>query len=185
MTPEPVWVDLGLPSGILWAKANLGATLPGSPGVYFSWGNTEGHPVGAGYDFSQEVYDATPAAAISDNLSLEQDAARVNLGSPWRMPTIAEFQELFDNCASVWTTMNGVDGRLFTSNINGRTLFLPAAGLYDGTLLNYRGMGGFYWSSSFNNASNARCLYLDNSTVNPHSSNYRRWGFSVRAVREA
>lgn len=185
MTPEPVWVDLGLPSGLLWAKANLGATVPESAGIYFSWGNTDGHPAGAGYDFSQETYDATSAASISENISLSEDAARANLGTPWRMPTAAEFLELFDNCTVIWTTLNGVNGRLFTSNINGNTLFFPAAGYYSGTSLIYRGSYGSYWSSTFVSATNARYLNFNSSNVNPQYSGERREGFSIRAVRSA
>lgn len=185
MTPEPSWVDLGLPSGLLWARTNLGATVPESPGVYFSWGNTDGHPAGAGYDFSQEVYDMTPGAAISEDLSLEHDAARYNLGTPWRMPSAAEFQELYDNCTSVWTTLNGVNGRLFTSNVNGKTLFIPAAGDCDGTILSNRGSVGLYWSTSYYSETQALVLFLNSSVVNPQYNNNRRYGFSVRAVREA
>lgn len=183
MTPEPTWVDLGLPSGLLWARANLGATVPESYGTYFSWGNTEGHPAGAGYNFSQIVYNATPAAAIAEDLSLEHDAARVNLGTPWRMPTTDEFKELIDNCSSIWTTLNGVYGRLFTSNVNGNTLFFPAAGCYEGTALQDRGSRGFYWSSTYISSTSARNLSFNSSSVNPQISNVRSDGFSVRAVR--
>lgn len=185
MTPEPEWVDLGLPSGLLWAKANLGATLPESYGLYFSWGNTEGHPAGAGYDFSQEVYNTTPAAAISEDLSLEQDAARAILGAPWRMPTAAEFQELVDNCSSVWATLNGVKGRLFTSNVNGKTLFFPAAGDYNGTSLNYRGEDGDYWSSTYRSSTQAAIMIFHTSSIDPQYDGLRRFGVSVRAVRPA
>lgn len=185
MTPEPEWVDLGLPSGLLWAKANLGATVPESPGIYFSWGNTEGHPTGAGYDFSQEVYNTTPAAAISNNLSLDQDAARAVLGSPWRMPSSAELQELYDNCTHVWSTLNGVNGILFTSNVNGKTLFLPAAGFYNGTVLTGLGASGRYWSSTYESATGALNLSFSSSSVLPHDNNGRRYGFSIRAVRSA
>lgn len=185
MTPEPEWVDLGLPSGLLWAKANLGATLPESPGVYFSWGNTEGHPVGAGYDFSQAVYNETPAAAITEDLSLVQDAARANLGAPWRMPTAAEYQELVDNCTSVWTSLNGMNGLLFTSNVNGKTLFFPAAGHFSGSSLILRGSSGYYWSSTYNSATYARSLDFNSSDVSPQYDGSRRFGFTVRAVRPA
>ena len=174
-----------MPSGLLWRKFNLGATRPDSDGVYFSWGNTDGHPAGAGYDFSQEVYDTTPGAAITEDLSLSQDAARAGLGAPWRMPTAAEFQELFDNCTSVWTSLNGVNGRLFTSNVNGKTLFFPAAGYYNGTSINGRRSSGDYWSSTYDSANGARYLNFFISGVNPQSVNNRRFGFSVRAVREA
>lgn len=168
-----------------WAKCNIGATVPESYGLYFSWGNTDGHPAGAGYDFSQEVYDETPAAAISENIPLEEDAARANLGDPWRMPTIEEFQELHDNCTHVWTTLNGVNGYLFTSNVNGNAIFLPAAGIYDGTTLKNRGLGGDYWSATFSDVTRARNLYFNSSTISPANFSERRYGFSVRAVQDS
>lgn len=158
--------------------------MPESAGLYLSWGNTDGHPAGAGYDFSQDVYDETPAASISADLTLNEDAARANLGAPWRMPTAAEFQELYDNCSNIWTTLNGVNGRMFTSNVNGNTLFFPAAGRYNGTLLNNRGSGGFYWSSTYGSATNARVLDFTNSGVSPQDNSSRRYGFPVRAVQD-
>lgn len=173
---------MGLPSGLLWASCNVGSSDPVKPGIYFSWGNTEGHAEGSGYDFSQAVYETTPAAAITTNLSLSQDAARAVLGAPWRMPTSAEYEELYNNCTTVWTMLNGVYGRLFTSNVNGNTLFLPAAGGYNGTSLNSRGSRGYYWSSSYLSATNARYLSFSSSNVNPQSIDSRRFGFSVRAV---
>ena len=173
---------MGLPSGLLWASSNVGAEKPSDLGLYFSWGNVEGHLIGEGYDFTQEVYDSTPAADIVTNLSLDQDAARVNLDVPWRMPTANEFQELFDNCTWVWTTLNGVDGALFTSSVNGNTLFFPAAGLYNGTLLSNRGTDGHYWASTYNSETNARNLFFKSTTVNPQLNSLRRYGFTVRAV---
>ena len=175
-------VDMGLPSGMQWANCNIGAEKPSDYGLYFSWGNTEGHAEGSGYAFSQATYDQTPAAGIETDLSLEQDAARVNLGEPWRMPTAAEFKELVDNCTSVWETLNGVAGVLFTSNVNGNTLFFPAAGNYNGTSLTGRETTGFYWASSYFSATNAGDLRFDSSNVNPQNSSTRRFGFSVRAV---
>lgn len=150
--------------------------------MYFSWGNLDGHAERSGYNFSQAVYDATPAAAITANLSLSQDAARANLGAPWRMPTAAEFQELYNNCTSVWTTLKGVNGLLFTSNVNGNTLFFPAAGYYNGTSLSSRGSNAGYWSSSYGSDTNARLLTFGSSTIYPQGYNSRRLGFSVRAV---
>lgn len=173
---------MGLPSGIQWANCNVGAEKVSDPGLYFSWGNTEGHAEGSGYDFSPDVYDATPAAAITADLSLSQDAARANLGQPWRMPTAAEFQELYDNCTCVWTTINGVNGHLFTSNVNGNSIFFPAAGYYDGTSLGYRGSRGYYWSSTYDSATSARYLNFYSSSVNPQNIGGRRNGFPVRAV---
>ena len=173
---------MGLPSGIQWASCNIGAEDPSDLGLYFSWGNVEGHAIGEGYSFSQQVYDTTPGAEIESNLSLEQDAARAYLGAPWRMPTAADYQELIDNCSSVWTTLNGVPGRLFTSNVNGNTLFFPAAGIYSFITLSGRGSYGDYWSSTFNSATNARNFAFNDSSIVPQDSGSRRYGFSVRAV---
>lgn len=185
--PEQNFVEI---AGIKWAKGNIvedgnGGYKVGNEtdyGCYFSWGNTEAHAEGSGYDFSQAVYDTTPAAAIAANLSLSQDAARANLGAPWRMPTAAEFQALYDNCTSEWTTLNGVNGLLFTSEVDGKTLFFPAAGYYDGTSLNNRGSSGDYWSSTYYSATSARNLNFNSSNVNPQYNFTRRCGFSVRAV---
>lgn len=174
-----------MPSGLLWAKANIGASSPEQPGMYFSWGNIEGHVAGTGYDFSQEVYNTTPGAAVSANLSLDHDAARESLGAPWRMPSDIEFQELYDNCTKVWTSLNGLNGILFISNVNGRQLFFPAAGYYHDTTLTGRGSIGGYWSRSFVSETNARFLYFNESEVEPQNNGQRRSGFSIRAVRSA
>lgn len=175
-------VDMGLPSGVQWASCNIGAEKPSDPGLYFSWGNIEGHKEGEGYDFSQAVYAETPGSSIDTDLTLDQDAARANLGAPWHTPTAAEFQELYDNCTCVWTTLNGVKGHLFTSNVNGNTLFFPAAGFYNGTSLSSRGSYGDYWSSTYLSATSARNLNFNSSGVSPQDSYGRRYGFSVRAV---
>lgn len=175
-------IDMGLPSGLQWASSNVGAAKPSDLGLYFSWGNIEGHEEDEGYDFTQATYSGTTAAAINTDLSLEQDAARAYLGAPWRMPTAAEFQELYDNCTVVWTTLDGVYGSLFTSNVNGKRLFFPAAGLYDGTTHKNLGSVGYCWSATFFSATNALSLYFKSSEVNPQFSGSRRYGFSVRAV---
>ena len=175
-------VDMGLPSGVQWASCNIGAERPSESGLYFSWGNTEGHAEGSDYPFSQQEYDTTPAADISTNLSLSEDAANAYLGGQWRMPTAAEFNELRENCTVLWTTLHGVAGRLFTSNINGSTIFLPAVGYYNGTSLRDHGTDGYYWSATYNSATIANNLSFNGSNVVPQNTNYRRSGFPVRAV---
>ena len=179
------FVDLALPSGVLWADKNIGAATPYEHGLYFSWGNVIGHAEGSGYDFSDAVYAETPGAALTGNVpvNITYDAARHNLGSPCRLPTVGEFQELNSNCDSEWTDEDGVAGRRFTSRINGNSIFFPASGYYDGTTLSYRGSYGLYWSSSFYSASHAYGLYFYSSYVNPASNSIRRYGFSVRAVQ--
>ena len=122
------YVDLGLPSGLKWAKCNVGATSPEEYGLYFAWGETTGYtgeqvPGVRAFDFASYT-----ALGISANLTLEQDAAHANLGGNWRMPTQAECQELFDNCNVVWTddyNGTGVAGMMFTSKVNGNSVFFP------------------------------------------------------------
>ena len=163
---------------------NVGASSPEEIGLFFSWGNSPGHAEGAGYDFSDEVYNETPGAAIKANLTLAEDMARQSLGSPWRMPTAAEFKELVDNCTSVWTTQNGVTGRLFTSNVNGNSIFLPAAGYYDGTTLEERGVEGCYWASTYHSETDD-AFYLDfyEKEIIPENYISRSTGQLVRAVQ--
>ena len=179
------FVDLALPSGLLWADKNIGASTPYEHGLYFSWGNVTGHAEGSGYDFSDAVYAETDGAALTGNIPVNNtyDMARHNLGSPCRLPTVGEFQELNSNCTSEWTDEDGVAGRRFTSNINGNSIFFPASGYYDGTSLDGRGSSGLYWSSSYISATYAYNLTFISSGVRPADDYYRRFGFSVRAVQ--
>jgi hypothetical protein len=162
---------------------NVGASAPEESGLYFSWGNSPGHAEGSGYNFSQEVYPETPGAAIEANLTLAEDMARQSLGAPWRMPTAAEFQELYDNCTSVWTTQNGVTGILFTSNVNGNSIFFPAAGYYDGTSLEVKEEEGCYWSSTYIDSRDADYMDIVEDGAYPQMSVGRSLGQSVRAVQ--
>ena len=179
------FVDLALPSGLLWCEHNIGATTPYEHGLYFSWGNVIGHAEGSGYDFSDAVYAETPGAALTGNIPVNgtYDLARHNMGAPCRLPTVGEFQELNSNCDSEWTDEDGVAGRRFTSRINGNSVFFPASGNYDGTSLNSRGSYGLYWSSSYGSAADAYILYFNSSNVYPANSNGRRLGFTARAVQ--
>ena len=179
------FVDLALPSGLLWCEHNIGATSPYEHGLYFSWGNVIGHAEGSGYDFSDAVYAQTPGAALTGNVPVNTtyDAARHNMGAPCRLPTVGEFQELNSNCDSEWTDEDGVAGRRFTSRINGNSIFFPASGNYDGTTLYGRGSTGYYWSSSYISATLAYRLSFNSSSVNPAYSNDRRYGFTARAVQ--
>ena len=179
------FVDLALPSGLLWCEHNVGASTPYEHGLYFSWGNVTGHAEGSGYDFSDAVYAETPGAALTGNIPVNgtYDLARHNMGAPCRLPTVGEFQELNSNCDSEWTDEDGVAGRRFTSRINGNSIFFPASGSYNGTSLNYRGSIGYYWSSSYYSATNAYYLNFGSSNVSPAYNNNRRYGFTARAVQ--
>ena len=179
------FVDLALPSGLLWCEHNIGATTPYEHGLYFSWGNVTGHAEGSGYDFSDAVYAETAGAALTGNIPTNNtyDMARHNMGSPCRLPTVGEFQELNSNCTSEWTDEDGVAGRRFTSNINGNSIFFPASGYYNGTTLDYRGSYGNYWSSSYISETYAYDMGFYSDGVYPADYNNRRLGFSVRAVQ--
>ena len=181
-------VDLALPSGVLWCEHNVGASTPYEDGLYFSWGNITGHTGDDGYDFGTSndgPYASTDGAALTGNIPTNgtYDAARHNMGAPWRMPTQPEFQELNDNCTSEWTDEDGVAGRRFTSNHNGNSVFFPASGRRYGTSLYSRGSDGYYWSSSLYSSTGGYDLHFDSGGVYPASGNYRFYGFSVRAVQ--
>ena len=179
----PVAVDLGLPSGVKWADRNVGAKSPEEPGLFFSWGNVEGVEIGKVCDFSEEAYAETEGAKLKGVLDASHDAATVNLGAPWRMPTDEEFQELYDNCDREWTTENGYYGVRFTSKINGKSIFFSASGNGAGSSWNSRGAYGNYWSRSFYSSRFARYLYFNSGGVTPQNTFHRYRGFSVRPVQ--
>ena len=200
--PTGDWVDLGLPSGLLWATRNVGASSPEDYGDYFAWGETSPKSYYSWgtyhYSCADNLYSLTKYCndsdygcnGYTDNLTILQpgdDAATANWGSGARMPTKQEWEELENYCSSVWTTQDGVNGRRFTGP-NGNSLFLPAAGgrwhneFYD------LGGYGIYWSSS---------LYTDEpdvawefyfgsfGTYVDYNGYYGRYfGRSVRVVRE-
>ena len=181
-------VDLALPSGVLWADKNIGATTPYEDGLYFSWGNITGHTGDDGYDFGTDnegPYASTPGAEMTGNIptNTTYDAARHNMGAPWRMPTVGEFQELAANCDSEWTDEDGVAGRRFTSRINGNSIFFPASGSRYGTGLYNRGSNGYYWSASLYSQTYGYNLNFNSGGVTPANNDYRFNGFSVRAVQ--
>ena len=182
------FVDLALPSGLLWCEHNVGASTPYEDGLYFSWGNVTGHTGDDGYDFgtaNDGPYASTPGASLTGNIPTNgtYDAARHNMGAPCRMPTVGEFQELNAQCDSEWTDEDGVAGRRFTSRINGNSIFVPASGYRGGTGLYNRGSNGFYWSASLHSAAYGYYLYFGSGGVRPASNDGRFLGFSVRAVQ--
>ena len=181
------FVDLGLPSGLLWATCNVGATSPEQTGLWFAWGETVGYTaeqVTSGVrKFDKISYNAKE---IKSNLAPEQDAARANLGGNWRIPTKDEFQELIDNCDVMWTADyngTGVAGRVFTSKVNGNSVFFPAAGYYNGSSVYSVGSYGFYLSASWYSSSGAWELAFDSGGQYLYGCG-RCCGQSVRGVCE-
>lgn len=180
---QPVTVDLGLPSGLKWADRNVGAKSPEDPGLFFSWGNVEGVEFGKVCNFNEGAYAKTKGSQLKGDIDHTHDAATVNMGEPWRMPNDDEFQELYDNCSWEWTTENGYYGVRFTSKINGNSIFLPASGIGVSTSWSARGSYGYYWSSSFSSARDARYLFFYSGGVGPQNDDSRYGGFAVRAVQ--
>ena len=196
---HPHMIDLGLPSGTLWACCNIGAKSPTEYGDYFAWGETQPKSV---YDWSTYKWGTVKNEltkyctdsqwgqfGLVDNkteLDLDDDAAYVNWGSDWRMPSREQLQELLDNCTSEWTTFNGVGGRLFKSHNNSASLFLPVAGYRYGSWLYDSGSYSGYWSRILVTSYPYGAYYLKfqsgNVSLNPWPNN-RINGQCVRAVR--
>lgn len=196
------YVDLGLPSGTLWATCNVGATKPTEYGDLFAWGETAtkdtfSYKICKKYKFFKikdeklefTKYNTDSDYGAVDNMNVletQDDAATVNWGGSWRMPTEKEMKELRDGCDWEWT-MNykgsGVAGRVGKSKYNGNTVFLPAAGYGDNYGRRREGRSGGYWSSSLNHIfpDNSYDLYINSGDVCIYS-NGRYYGLSVRAV---
>ncbi len=208
---DELLVDLGLPSGNLWATRNVDVTrqngFAASPYQYecsfFSWGNTEGkNPISnSAFDYNwgsrnEGTYANTPGAALKADVGLSDDFGRFNLGGEWRLPTTEDFAELFNSSYTKYVdangdevtgtnklvTVNGVVGIRLMSLINGKTIFFPCSGNGIGTLWDSRGKNGGYWSSSIYSATHSRFLYIYSSGVNPQNINSRFYGFACRPV---
>lgn len=176
------YVDLGLPSGLLWAKCNVGASTEADLGLYFQWGDTEGYVKNSGYNFSEANYRAKGLNYISTDLDLAHDAAHANMGGKWRMPTKAEFQELYDNTDVTWTYTDVGDYCKFTNKTDAsKYIFMPAAGFYYGSSLSDSNQFGYYWSSECFDGSFAYHSIL-NQYVQRTDYTDRYLGNSVRGV---
>lgn len=194
---NPEWVDLGLPSGTLWATRNIGANSPEDYGDYFAWGEIEPKEI---YNWSTYKWCSGSVVTLKkyctqgnygtvDNkteLDPEDDAAYVNWGSSWRMPSADQQQELCDKCTWQWVTKNGVNGCLVIGP-NGKTLFLPAAGWRYDNALNRVGSSGDYWSRTLGSGLSNGAYRLIFRTGNIFRIGFdlgsRTDGFPVRAVR--
>lgn len=198
------YIDLGLPSGTLWATCNVGATTPEGYGDYFAWGETQPKD---NYSWStyrycmgsentltkycnNEYFSYNGYADYLAVLQPNDDAAKVNWGYGWCMPSKDQWWELRQNTTQTWTTQNGINGYLFTAR-NGNGLFLPVAGYRWDYDFYHAGSSGHYWS---------RSLYTDGTFYEKKPYNawnfrfysgycgmdsyYRKCGLSVRPVRQ-
>jgi len=219
--PAALVVDMGLPSGVKWAARDIDLTKPGgfceTPFIYeksfFSWGNIDGHNPSSvsAFDYNWggvneqepyyegQPYGSTPGNTLTGNIAVGEDfdAARANLGAPWRMPTSAEFAELFANIIYIDANGNEVDttktdkrvsvndvmGLYIESRINGARLFFSCSGYGNGRSWNYRGSFGYYWSATWYSARLARHLYFYSGGVNPQVNINRYFGFALRPVQ--
>ena len=181
-------VDLGV--SVKWATCNLGATKPEEYGNYYAWGETT---TKSDYSWSTYKYGSDALTkyctdshygTVDNKTTLEagDDAATQNWGGNWRMPTIEEWEELFEKCTWKWTTLNGVNGYEVKAT-NGNSIFLPAAGCRDYDELYDAGSYGYFWSSSLSTSypSSAQGVSFGSGTRRTGSSR-RHCGHSVRPV---
>lgn len=192
---EHEWVDLGLPSGTLWATCNIGANSPEEYGDYFAWGDTEpkdtynwstykwckGSPTKLTKYCTSSVNGYNGFVDGKTKLDLEDDAAYTRWGALWRTPSYEQQTELRTQCAWTWTKCNGVNGYLVTG-LNGNTLFLPSAGYRSEGALECAGDYGRYWSCSLDSPLHAYVLGFDSGCLDWFAP-YRFSGLTVRAVR--
>lgn len=199
-TPSIEIVDLGLTSGLLWAKTNLGAQTETDYGNYYQWAATtplhvEGTAVDPAADWSSCPYctDLIDGSTFSkytgsdySTLQTSDDVAASKF-TGYRMPTKEDFEELISETNKEWTSINGVYGYKFTNKSDSsKYIFLPAASSCSGSNLDGVGEGGNYWSSSLdtNYPYSAWHLFFDNEEVDMYNDN-RYYGFSIRPVKPA
>ena len=197
-------VDLGLPSGIKWASTNIGAENPEDYGAYFAWAETSayGNDCNDAHTFYWAQYKWSDGSSVQlikynnnsefgqevDNkttIELTDDAARVQWGEPWRMPTDADFAELVNNTVSEWTEVNGVKGRKFSSKTNDNFIFLPVAGQRIFARLHDVGVRGRYWTSTlYETSPNYGHSFGIGETYAYSYYDLRYYGFSIRPVTQ-
>ena len=184
------FVDLGL--SVKWATCNIGAKTPEEYGDYFAWGETSPK---SNYEWYNLKYcndnngDSFSKYNISDNrtvLELNDDAAHVNWGGNWRMPTDSNFHELLDKCTLELTCMNNILGFKVTSKMNDKSIFFPFTEWHAATKWRDAGMHGYYWSSSLDvshgNCHSAMYLFIQTSFHNNTGPICRRNGYLIRPV---
>ncbi len=195
---EHEYVDLGLPSGTLWATCNIGASLPSDCGEYFSWGEISTKPDFDASTYSYVSSNEKPTKYCNDasfgndgfvdnliTLEPSDDVATSQWGSGWCMPTKQQWDELRTHCKWMRTVRDGKKGSE-VKGPNGNTIFLPATGKRDAwnKAPGHVGEIGYYWTSSLytDNPQNAWYLYFGSGSAGI-SSNYRYFGLAIRAVK--
>ncbi len=196
------YVDLGLPSGTLWATCNVGASTPEDYGDYFAWGETSpkqrydwdtykwcitNQSVGLGGVWLTKYCTDSDDGSVDGKTELDftDDAAFANWGPSWRMSTVEQQQELCEYTTVYWVSRNGVWGVLATGP-NGNTIFLPASGVRIYDTIYFLNINGIFWSrtlQSDNNSYDGKLMSFGRSSFSAGGSNDRYYGHSVRPVR--
>ena len=185
------YVDLGLPSGTMWATCNVGASKPEDWGLLFQFGRVDGYLYNDKHNqFKTGDTPLTTSGKIykeNEILDLADDAAHVNMGGAWKMPTNDQLKELYKNTKHEIETINGVKGMLFASNINKRQLFIPfmQGYWYNGTWYSLNKSYINMWSSQVRVSSTVYAYRIYCSSANGVYVNnffYRSAAFSVRGV---
>lgn len=215
---EPV--DMGLPSGLLWSAVEIDITQPGNVSAtpftyrksFFSWGNVEGHnPIpgraefaynwgtvrGASPYYEGMVYGTTPGAALAIDIPPAMDAARIFLGSPWRMPSVDDMNELLSSCDFLMSdgvtpipssernkmvSVNGFYGIYLRSRYNGRIIFIAAAGYGQRLVWSLTGVQGYLWLSTWGDEKSAGRLRMTTNGIVVDTDGERYRGFPIRPV---
>ncbi|MGM9860560.1 MAG: protein kinase, partial [Muribaculaceae bacterium] len=173
------WVDLGL--SVKWATCNVGASSPSGYGDYYAWGE-----VSTKTEYTEENSRTYKNSNYNFNIcgNSSYDVARYKWGSPWRLPSKSEIEELVDNCTWEWTTMNGINGYKVKSKKNSNYIFLPAAGGHSGSSFGAIGSDGYYWSGTPDTYYGRAYVLIFVSDERRRDDIYRYFGLSVRPVAE-
>ena len=163
---KETYVDLGL--SVKWATCNIGAISPEDGGDYFAWGE-----INRKNAFSLENSKTYECEISNISGNSNYDVARANLGHPWRIPTKFEVEELINKCTFTWTTQGGRKGYKVTSKTNGNSIFIPAAGRKNGTILSFKEGQGSYWTDMPHEKDkrSAYCFYFGSKNY------YIDWGY--------
>ena len=184
------YVDLGLPSGNLWATMNIGAVATTGTGLYFAWGETEGYADASVREFVDTEYEYMlnnsltkyTAADKKTVLDRRDDAAFIDFGRGWRVPSQADWQELINNCQSEVISLNGVSCIKFTNN--DAELYLPSCGYAASGSITNVGDGCFYWTNELATTTDNAKIFAattNNSNIGIDTAN-RYYGYQIRPV---
>lgn len=199
------YVDLGLPSGTLWATCNVGANKPWEYGKYFAWGDTKGYYDNEKHDFSWNSYkwcngafntltkynNHSGCGSVDDKLVLDpdDDAVHVHMGGDWHMPTLAQLNELLYFTTQQWVENyqgTSINGRLYTSRKDtSKFIFIPASGYHLKSYVKYKGSDAYLWGSTLytDYPSGASGLYFNSDNYDIYDF-HRYNGFCVRGVKK-